>query len=86
MEDEDRRIETCLFIGSAEASGLKVDLLLPDVTVVTVQTRPPQSDDLWSSLGFASEVVFINVQNLIDVVITIVYNVLPNAETVRHLM
>lgn len=63
-------IETCVFVGNAEALALNIHDVLPGVTVVRV--RPQQTTDgpLWSSLGFASEAEFNAIQDNVDLLVT----------------
>jgi hypothetical protein len=80
MEDEGHQFKTCLFVGSTEASGWDTDLLLPHFTIVYVRTEPPQSGDLSSSLGFASDREFKSVQNQVDLVATFSTNGMLSVE------
>jgi hypothetical protein len=63
-------IETCVFVGKAETSGLNLSVIPPNITILEVHARPCQDSSLWSSLGFASEAQFNSVQNQVDLIVT----------------
>jgi hypothetical protein len=64
-------IETGVFVGSADRSGLNISRIFADITMVEVISKPPQSECMWSSLGFASEMEFKSVQNRVDPVVSL---------------
>jgi hypothetical protein len=79
MEASIHPIETCVWVGSPEASGLDVNIMPHHVTIVGVSMAPSQSDVLWSSLGFACEAAFKSILKQVDLVITFL-----SAETSSH--